>query len=412
MKKNKKKFHNESKKIDFKENKEMVVKLQKPAENSLKMRPDGLADCLGCNAVGVDAKNHICHTLMEGRPKLTKKFEHFLNIVRENINESLFSKSGTGIVDGHKLRIEYFSDASVSSKYNVVGTIRTVPQNYYVASIYRDGSIKFDDIEANTRDINQDAVTKWYDAQPKRTFESLISSLDELVTDKEYKTPSGMGGAFTVVYKGRDGEGKHVFVNTTNKDFAGAEYTYNDETVLKNIHRLDSSVYNENVGTAKIDLPVGTKVWTIMGPFAGKDRFYGITESEVRYKSPNYVVDVIFYNVETDAPMSGYGEEYAIDYLHRFDGVKMYESRNTNKPYVVHYTHEHMRGSDYGNSPQQLADKMVEMGASEWAVYSNSGGFHSTTQENYLVLWYDRGNNYWSNRAKKDPTLLKKKYSK
>jgi len=41
-----------------------------------------------------------------------------------------------------------------------LGTIRTVPENYYVASVF-DDQITFEGLEANTRDINQDFVAAW-----------------------------------------------------------------------------------------------------------------------------------------------------------------------------------------------------------------------------------------------------------
>ena len=41
-----------------------------------------------------------------------------------------------------------------------LGTIRTVPENYYVASVF-DDQLTFNDIEACTRDIDKDYVSKW-----------------------------------------------------------------------------------------------------------------------------------------------------------------------------------------------------------------------------------------------------------
>ncbi len=42
------------------------------------------------------------------------------------------------------------------------GTIRTVPENYYVASIMKSGDLVFEGIEANTRNLDQAAVRNWY----------------------------------------------------------------------------------------------------------------------------------------------------------------------------------------------------------------------------------------------------------
>jgi len=44
----------------------------------------------------------------------------------------------------------------------VNGTIRTRPQNYYVATIDKNGDISFDDLESKTRHINKDNVIDVY----------------------------------------------------------------------------------------------------------------------------------------------------------------------------------------------------------------------------------------------------------
>ena len=41
-----------------------------------------------------------------------------------------------------------------------IGTIRTVPENYYVASVYSE-QLTFEGLEVNTRNIDQDYVCKW-----------------------------------------------------------------------------------------------------------------------------------------------------------------------------------------------------------------------------------------------------------
>lgn len=42
-----------------------------------------------------------------------------------------------------------------------IGTIRTTPENYYVASVYENKTIAFLGIEAQTRDINHKYVKQW-----------------------------------------------------------------------------------------------------------------------------------------------------------------------------------------------------------------------------------------------------------
>lgn len=55
----------------------------------------------------------------------------------------------------------------------VSGTIRTVPENYYVATISPKGEISFENLEANTRDIDQKEVTmQWYSGNIVEYFSS------------------------------------------------------------------------------------------------------------------------------------------------------------------------------------------------------------------------------------------------
>lgn len=42
------------------------------------------------------------------------------------------------------------------------GTIRTTPENYYVADVNMDNTLEFGNLEACTRDINQSRVRAWW----------------------------------------------------------------------------------------------------------------------------------------------------------------------------------------------------------------------------------------------------------
>lgn len=51
---------------------------------------------------------------------------------------------------------------------NEIGTIRTTPENYFVADVFQDGSIKFDPtMEAMTQHIDQQSVKTWWDTTKK-----------------------------------------------------------------------------------------------------------------------------------------------------------------------------------------------------------------------------------------------------
>jgi len=57
-----------------------------------------------------------------------------------------------------KLIIEKWIEPDIE----IFGTIRTNPENYYVATILNSGYLKFKGIEAMTRDFPQDKITKWF----------------------------------------------------------------------------------------------------------------------------------------------------------------------------------------------------------------------------------------------------------
>lgn len=67
-----------------------------------------------------------------------------------------------------KLRFEkWMFEKWIDEADNEIGTIRTVPENYYVATVYKSGTILFGGIEANTRGINWEAVLFWVDQNRK-----------------------------------------------------------------------------------------------------------------------------------------------------------------------------------------------------------------------------------------------------
>jgi len=79
----------------------------------------------------------------------------------------IYEKGGVVSVDGHSLVYETWS--KIMGGNGVSGTIRTVPQNYYVATIDEDGEISFEGLEVNTRDISQDEVKRlWKEGKIKK----------------------------------------------------------------------------------------------------------------------------------------------------------------------------------------------------------------------------------------------------
>ena len=63
----------------------------------------------------------------------------------------------------YKYRFERWSGGPIKvGRFINIGTIRTVPQNYYVASVLKSGALRFEGIEAMTRQVNKDAVRRWW----------------------------------------------------------------------------------------------------------------------------------------------------------------------------------------------------------------------------------------------------------
>lgn len=63
-----------------------------------------------------------------------------------------------------------------------------------------------------------------------------------------------------------------------------------------------------------------------------------------------------------------------------------------------------------GNDEKKLiADVLKVPNVRDWALFKNDTGFHSTTQDEYLVKWWGDGS-YYDNRSKKEPALMLKKY--
>lgn len=70
-----------------------------------------------------------------------------------------------------------------------------------------------------------------------------------------------------------------------------------------------------------------------------------------------------------------------------------------------------------GNSIAELLRKYVESPLQpppdQFEIWKNSRDNHSSTQDEYLMMWHDKsGTSYWSNRAKKEPELYRKCYDK
>ena len=81
-----------------------------------------------------------------------------------------------------KLKIEWWDHPMREGELFEWGTIRTDPENYYVASIMDNNTLIFRDIEAMTRHIDQKSVVNWYIEQNIKLPEEKLSKRQIVVS--------------------------------------------------------------------------------------------------------------------------------------------------------------------------------------------------------------------------------------
>lgn len=80
-------------------------------------------------------------------------------------------------------------------------------------------------------------------------------------------------------------------------------------------------------------------------------------------------------------------------------------------PYQMYFRDGGMADAVGAGSEQELIDNVaIPRKLKDFAIFRKGSGFHSTTQEEFLVSWYDKdGGSYWFNRAQKEPELMDKR---
>lgn len=83
-------------------------------------------------------------------------------------------------------------------------------------------------------------------------------------------------------------------------------------------------------------------------------------------------------------------------------------------PYAIYFSDHNMRDAIGGDSVQELIDNVAKKRNLEtFEIFKQDKGFHSTTQDEYLQVWYDKTNSgFWSNMSKENPELKKKEIKK
>jgi hypothetical protein len=87
-----------------------------------------------------------------------------------------------------KLRIEYWN----AIYDRALGTIRTVPENYYVASILSSGKLEFKPIESMTENINKNEIKNWYEKNKNSDIENEINNLERGQIRSKIKNKNNM----------------------------------------------------------------------------------------------------------------------------------------------------------------------------------------------------------------------------
>ena len=227
-----------------------------------------------------------------------------------------------GLVDGFNLVFEKWS--KMMGGNGVGGSIRTTPENYYVATIDNNGDILFEDLEANTRNINKNSVKKLWeqnrikDVTPKKYYDSR--------DDYSYED----GGFMNNVYaKGGGVQKSRVYIKFLNKDKNFREDTkYFDsyEEAVKwgrdNFERFDQDMIHyseEKVTEKKYILKADIKTVTVKRngkevTYKGADVLNGANvlsqggdiTSKANYVPKRDVISVELKNGTTIKPVNGY----------------------------------------------------------------------------------------------------------
>ena len=80
----------------------------------------------------------------------------------------------------------------------------------------------------------------------------------------------------------------------------------------------------------------------------------------------------------------------------------------SDKPYQMYFVKNNMRQATGSNKLADLLNYAKENNLDNFEIFKNGSGFHSTTQDEFLLYWKGDGT-YFDNRSKREPELLSKK---
>lgn len=127
-------------------------------------------------------------------------------------------------------------------------------------------------------------------------------------------------------------------------------------------------------------------------------------------KKETFLQMLVELNIENYYEDSSITEDDYTD-LHLFESSNIgdFSGRRSKARYEIHYTDKNgIRGmdklTDWNKVLKFVENKVSNKEVRELAVYKDAAKFHSTTQEEFLELWWGE-NSYWSNINKKDGSV-------
>lgn len=181
---------------------------------------------------------------------------------------------------------------------------------------------------------------------------------------------------------------------------------------MAKLHRFET--YNINEGAVKamlqdiVDLAVQKLQYWI-----GEPNEYDKSEDKWSYvmeQLPTFIEKFCNKQQSDFIMANGDGVVSAIHQALEDGNVDEARKSFTDFPYQMYYSLDNIASADGAKTEKELIDLAKKKKVKAFAIFKAGQGFHSTTQEEFLVSWYDStGHDYWSNRSKNEPDLKKKK---
>ena len=194
----------------------------------------------------------------------------------------------------------------------ILGTIRTAPENYWVASILEDGSIKFDSWEKNVEHIDKEAVKKlWESGEIKQEFRSPHHK-EQHEKELREKGLKFKDGGIINQYKGKSGETvwdswdeqqRGHFISDHKIDGATAQVVIPhwdragfSSKKFKELHPNLQRIINQHVADGQYAFGGGITDFLkkgVAGAKSGYEATRKFTEDKIHNKKKNIALDVL-----------------------------------------------------------------------------------------------------------------------